>query len=214
MKLFDVSVCLSPETPTFPGNPAFACDPVKRTARGDSANVTALHLGTHTGTHVDAPRHFFDSAAGVDALPLDVLIGPAVVIEIGGPRRGIEAADLARANLAGESRVLLKTGNSALWQSNQFHQDFAFLDESGARLLIERGVRLVGIEYLSIEQFKRPGAPVHHLLLEHGVIIVEGLNLSQVSEGRYELYCLPLAIQGADGAPARVVLRELTEVSE
>ncbi len=209
MKLIDVSVRLSAATPTFPGNPAFASDPVKRTARGDSANVTALHLGTHTGTHVDAPRHFFDSAPGVDALPLDLLIGPVRVVEIGGPRRGIEASDLAGAQLAGETRVLLKTGNSALWQSNEFHRDFAFLDESGARLLVDCGIRLVGIDYLSIEQFKRPGAPVHHLLLERGIVIVEGLDLSRVPAGRYEMYCLPLDIAGSDGAPARVVLREL-----
>ncbi len=210
MKLIDVSVTLSPTTPTFPGNPTFACDPVKRTARGDSANITALSLGTHTGTHVDAPRHFFDSAPGVDALPLEVLIGPARVVEIAGARRGIEAADLAGVDLTGETRVLLKTGNSALWQSGEFHQDFAFLAESGARLLLDGGVRLVGIDYLSIEQFKRPGAPVHHLLLERGVVIVEGLNLSQVTAGRYQLYCLPLDIAGADGAPARAVLGELT----
>lgn len=214
MKLFDVSVRLSEQTPTFPGNPAFACEPVKRTARGDSANVTAVHLGTHSGTHVDAPRHFFTSAPGVEALPLDVLIGPARVVEIDGPRRGIEAADLSAAVPAGETRVLLKTANSALWASRDFHPDFAFLDESGARLLLERGVRLVGIDYLSIEQFKRPGAPVHHLLLEHGVIIVEGLDLSQVPAGRYEMYCLPLDIAGADGAPARVVLKELTGSGE
>ncbi len=209
MKLFDVSVRLSERTPTFPGNPVFSCEPVKRTARGDSANVTALHLGTHSGTHVDAPRHFFDSRPGVDALPLDVLVGRAVVVEIPGPRRGVEASDLTGADMTGQTRVLLKTGNSALWTSPDFHRDFAFLDESGARLLIERGIRLVGIDYLSIEQFKRPGAPVHHLLLERSVVIVEGLNLSEVPPGAYDMYCLPLDIAGADGAPARVVLREI-----
>ncbi len=209
MKLIDVSVRLSQDTPTYPGNPVFACDPVKRTARGDSSNVTALSLGTHTGTHVDAPRHFFESAPGVDALPLDVLIGRALVIEIPGPRRGIEAGDFADAAFEGEARVLLKTANSALWQSGGFHQDFSYLDESGAGWLLEHGVRLVGIDYLSIEQFKRPGAPVHHLLLGRGVVIVEGLNLSQASAGPYEMYCLPLDIAGADGAPARVVLKEL-----
>jgi arylformamidase len=209
MRLIDVSVRLSEATPTFPGNPAFTCEPVKRIARGDSANVTALHLGTHTGTHVDAPRHFFDARPGADALPLDVLIGRAVVIDIPGPRRGIVAADLEREDLRDGSRVLLKTANSALWQSAAFHQDFAYLEESGARLLVERGVRLVGIDYLSIEQFKRPGAPVHHLLLEGGVVIVEGLNLTGVPAGAYEMMCLPLDIAGADGAPARVVLRAL-----
>lgn len=209
MAFIDVSVRLSESTPTFPGNPPFGCEPVKRTARGDSANVTAVHMGTHSGTHVDAPLHFFDGAPGVDALPLDVLIGRARVVEIDGPRRGIEAADLAGAGLAGQTRVLLKTGNSSLWQSSEFHDDFAFLDESGARWLLDHGVRLVGIDYLSIEQFKRPGAPVHHMLLEAGVVIVEGLDLSRVAPGNYDMYCLPLDIAGADGAPARVVLEKV-----
>ncbi len=209
MKLFDVSVPLSEATPTFPGDPRFDIDAVRRMARGDSVNVSALHLGTHSGTHIDAPRHFFDSGPGVDGLPLDVLIGRARVIEIPGPRRGIEARDLAGADLPGETRVLLKTGNSALWQSSEFRKDFAFLAESGARLLLDRGIRLVGIDYLSIEQFNKEGAPVHHLLLERGVVIVEGLNLSGVPAGAYDMYCLPLDIAGADGAPARVVLREL-----
>jgi arylformamidase len=210
MRLFDVSVRLSETTPTFPGNPPFRCEPVKRTARGDSANVTALHLGTHTGTHVDAPRHFFDAGPGVDALSLDVLVGPARVVEIPGPRRGIGAQDFAAVDLSGDTRVLLKTGNSALWTSGEFQPDFAFLDESGARALLAYGVRLVGIDYLSIEQFRKPGAPVHHLLLERGVVIVEGLNLGAVPAGTYDMYCLPLDIAGADGAPARVVLRELS----
>ncbi len=208
MRLIDVSVHLPDATPTFPGNPVFRCEPAKRIARGDSANVTVLHLGTHTGTHVDAPRHFYDALAGVDALALDVLVGPAAVVEIPGPRRGIQAGDLEHADLGTGGRVLLKTANSELWQSAEFQSDFAYLDESGARFLLERGTRLVGIDYLSIEQFRRPGAPVHHLLLERDVVIVEGLNLSGVSAGRYELICLPLDIAGADGAPARVVLRE------
>ncbi len=208
MRVIDVSVRLSETTPTFPGNPAFSCQPVKRIAHGDSANVTALHLGTHTGTHVDAPRHFFSARPGVDQIPLDILIGPATVIDVPGPRRGIQASDLEHADLAAGPRVLLKTGNSALWESAGFHTDFAYLDVSGARWLLERGVRLVGIDYLSIEQFKRPGAPVHHMLLSRAVIIVEGLNLSAVAPGVYDMFCLPLDIEGADGAPARVVLRE------
>lgn len=207
-RLYDVSVLLSERTPTFPGNPPFAAEPVKRTSRGDSANVTALRMGTHTGTHVDAPRHFMDDRPGVDGLPLDLLIGPALVVEIAGPRRGIRAEDFADAPLGGHSRVLLKTANSELWRSAEFHNDFAYLDESGARILLDRGIRLVGVDYLSIEQFKRPGAPVHHMLLERGVVIVEGLDLSEVPAGVYEMFCLPLHIAGADGAPARVVLRE------
>lgn len=204
-----MSVRLSERTPTFPGNPAFAARPVKRIAGGDSANVTELHLGTHTGTHVDAPRHFFDDRPGVESLPLEVLIGPALVLEINAKGRGIRADDLPGEAISDCSRVLLKTANSSLWQSAEFHKDFVFLDDSGARRLLEHGVRLVGIDYLSIEQFKRPGAPVHRMLLDAGVLIVEGLDLSAVAPGAYQMYCLPLDIVGGDGAPARVVLAEL-----
>jgi arylformamidase len=214
MRLFDVSVPLTDGMPTYPGNARYTLTPVKRVAKGDSSNVSALSLGTHSGTHVDAPRHFFDDRPGIDGLPLDVLIGRARVVEIAGPRRGINARDFDGVTLDGETRVLLKTGNSALWASREFQADFAFLDEGGARFLLERGVRLVGVDYLSIEQFKRPGAPVHHLLLDRGVVIVEGLNLNGVAPGPYEMFCLPLDVVGGDGAPARVVLRDLPAGSD
>jgi arylformamidase len=209
MRFFDVSARLTGTTPTYPGNPGFDLAAVKRIASGGSSNVSALRLGTHSGTHVDAPRHFFDGRPGVDQLPLEVLIGPARVIEVAGPRRGIEASDIGESDLAGQTRILFKTGNSALWESSEFHRDYAFLDESGAKRLLDAGVRLVGIDYLSIEQYKRPGAPVHHLLLDAGVVIVEGLDLRGVPGGVYEMHCLPLAVEGADGAPARVVLRQM-----
>jgi arylformamidase len=205
-KLLDVSVRLAPGMPAFPGNPDFELQPLKRIADGGSSNVSRLILGTHTGTHVDAPRHFLDDGPTVDMLPLDLLVGRTRVIDVPG-RGGIGAGELAAAGLREDLRVLLKTPNSALWNSGTFHTDYAHVTESGARYLVEQGVKVVGIDYLSIEQFKKPGAPAHRMLLSNGVIIIEGLNLSDVEPGMYEMYCLPLRVGGGDGAPARVVLK-------
>jgi arylformamidase len=163
-------------------------------------------MGTHTGTHVDAPLHFFDGGVGVDELALDLLIGRARVVDM--PRRGgITADDLARAGLREDLRVLLKTPNSALWNGSPFKQDYTYLAEDGARHLVDHGVKVVGIDYLSVEQFKKPGAPAHRALLAQGLVIIEGLNLSDAEPGIYDMYCLPLRIAGGDGAPARVVLK-------
>ena len=205
-KLLDVTVPLRDSIPTFPGNPEFAFEPIKRIADGGSSNVSRLVMGTHTGTHVDAPKHFIDDGASIDELALNLLIGRARVIEIG--KRGpITADDLASAGLREDLRVLLRTPNSALWNSSAFHEDYAHLTDDAARYLVEQGVKLVGIDYLSIEQFKKPGAPAHRTLLSNGVIIIEGLNLAEADAGMYEMYCLPLPIVGGDGAPARVILK-------
>ncbi len=205
-RFIDVSVPLKTGMPTFPGNPDFELHAVKRIAEGGSSNVSRLVLGTHTGTHVDAPRHFFDNAATVDALALDLLIGRARVVEIT-KRGGITREDLAAANLREDLRVLLKTPNSAFWNEPAFRQDFTYLDESAASYLVEQGVKVIGIDYLSVEQFKKPGAPAHRALLSSNAIIIEGLNLSDAAPGMYEMYCLPLPVTGGDGAPARVVLK-------
>jgi arylformamidase len=205
-RFLDVSVLLARGIPAYPGNPEFELQPVKRIAEGASSNVSRLVMGTHTGTHVDAPQHFFDGSVPVDALALDLMLGRAHVVEL--PRRGgITAEDLASAGLREDLRVLLKTPNSALWNGTAFKPDYTYLAESGARYLVDQGVKVVGIDYLSIEQFKKAGAPAHRALLSQGVIIIEGLNLSDVEPGMYEMYCLPLRIAGADGAPARVVLK-------
>jgi arylformamidase len=206
-RLVDVSVVLAPGLATYPGNPEFEVQPVKRIAEGASSNVSRLVLGTHTGTHVDAPRHVFDDRAGVDALPLEMLIGPARVIDL--PHRGgIGEAQFAAAGLRGDLRVLLRTPNSALWNDGSgFHQDYTYVTEDGAKYLLAQGVKVVGVDYLSVEQFKKAGAPAHHVLLGNNVLVIEGLDLSDVEPGVYEMYCLPLRIGGADGAPARVVLK-------
>lgn len=206
-RLVDVSVLLEPGMATYPGNPPFELSPVKRVADGGSSNVSRLTLGTHTGTHVDAPRHFFDDRPGVDALAIELLVGRARVIDL--PHRGgITEAHLAAAGLREDLRVLLRTPNSALWNSTDgFRHDYTYLTEGAARFLVDQGVKVVGIDYLSIEQFKKPGAPAHHALLGSGVVIIEGLDLSEAEPGAYEMCCLPLKIKDGDGAPARVILK-------
>ncbi len=205
MQLIDVTVPLGPDLPAYPGNTPFSLEPIKRMASGGSSNVSSLHMSAHTGTHVDAPRHFFDDGASVEALALDILIGPARVVEVQAAL-AIEPEDLIPLDLSGETRVLIKTRNSEFWSSAEFRTDYVGISEAGARYLVERGVKLVGVDYLSVERFKTPGAPAHRVLLGHGTIVVEGLNLKGIAPGPYELFCLPLPIPGADGAPARVLL--------
>ena len=206
-RLLDVSVLLQPGIPVYPGNPDFEYVPVSRIADGRNSNHSKLVMGTHTGTHVDAPLHFFDGRPGVDQMPLDLLIGRARVIDL--PHRGgITDKHLAAAGLREDLRVLLRTPNSALWNANDgFHTDYTYISEEAAKFLVDQGVKVVGVDYLSVEQFKKPGAPAHRVLLGNGVVIIEGLNLSEADPGQYEMYCLPLKIANGDGAPARVVLK-------
>ena len=182
MKLIDVSVPLDADLPVYPGNTPFALEAVKRIARGDSSNVSSLHLSAHAGTHVDAPRHFFDAAGGAESLPLEMLIGRARVVEVTS-RTGVAAEDLAGLDLSEDVRLLIKTANSRLWGSPEFHPDYVGVTESGAKHLVEHGIKVVGVDYLSVECFKQPGAPAHHALLGAGVIVIEGLNLRDVEPG-------------------------------
>jgi arylformamidase len=206
MKLIDVSVPLDAALPTYPDNTPFTLEPMKRIARGESSNVSTLHMSAHCGTHVDAPRHFFDDRPGTEALPLAMLIGRTRVVEVSS-RSSISADDLSAIDLGEDVRLLIKTRNSRLWGSPEFHTEYVGVSESGARHLVDRGIKVVGVDYLSVEQFHAPGAPAHHVLLGAGTIVIEGLNLAGVDPGIYEMICLPLRIVGADGAPARVVLR-------
>jgi arylformamidase len=206
MKLIDVSVPLDEQLPTYPGNTPFALEPVKRLAQGGSSNVSSLHASLHTGTHVDAPCHFFDGAAGTEALSLEMLIGRARVIEIP-TRKAVSVEDVRAFDLTEDVRLLIKTHNSQLWGSPTFHSDYIGVTEAAARYLVANGIKVLGVDYLSVEVFKAPGAPAHHLLLGAGVTIIEGLDLRNVDQGIYELICLPLRVVGGDGAPARVVLR-------
>ena len=191
--IIDISLPIGADTPVWPGDPPVVVEPVTRVEAGDIAGVSRLSLGTHTGTHVDPPAHFLPGATTVDALPLDVLVGPAVVAGV--PAGPIDRASLESLGLAdGSTRVLLKTGAAD-----------GTLTTDGARCLVERAVRLVGIDTLSIEA-ATDDYPVHRILLGAGVVIVEGLDLAAAPPGPYELVCLPLRIVGGDGAPARAVL--------
>ena len=208
--IFDVSLSIGSAMLTWPGDPAVELDPAKRIAKGDSANVSELRLGTHTGTHVDPPFHFIDGAPTVEALDLGVLVGAAVVVDLQEAGASITPAELdAVAIPDGTERVLFKTPNSRLWSETpvRFPDSYTALTPEGARWCVDRGIRLVGTDFLSIEQKGAPGHPTHVTLLEAGVIILEGLDLSAVEPGAYELVVLPLKIVGGDGAPARAILR-------
>ena len=206
MAIYDVSVPLRPGLPTYAGEPGPQLQHLKQISRGDSANVTALSLGSHTGTHVDAPHHFLDGRSTVEAMSLGALLGPTQVIELTEPRH-ITAADLAASSIpSGTTRILLRTPNSRFWNDDEFHTDFVGLTGDAAEWLVERGFVLVGIDYLSIERFGSPEHEVHKILLEANVVIVEGLDLRSVTAGEYMMACAPLKVVGADGAPARVFL--------
>ncbi len=211
MKIYDISVSLNNDLPVYPGDPPLLIEPALRIEKGDGSNVSRLSLPSHCGTHIDAPRHLDDHGLAVDHLSLQILAGRALVAELAGTKR-IGRKELERLPVKGEERLLLKTGNSLLWSRPGFVKDYASLTEEGADYLAGIGVRLVGIDYLSIEAFNGNGA-VHRKLLEHGVIILEGLNLDGVKEGVYELICLPLKLSGGDGAPARAILRAKDEAT-
>jgi arylformamidase len=209
-RIWDISVPVRNGGVVYPGNPPITITAVQSIAAGDTANVSRIELGSHTATHVDAPLHFMDGGAGVDELPLDVLIGPARLIGFGDDVLAVGEAELRRHDLSGVTRVLIQTRNSA-WLatgSAEFHPDFTHVTPDGAEYLVSLGVRLVGVDYLSVEQFRSPHHRTHKTLLSNGVVIVEGLVLSEPPAGDYELYCLPMLLAGLDGAPARAVLIE------
>lgn len=210
MHTYDISLTLSPECPVWPGDPRIELDRVERMEDGSLYNLTHLRLSAHVGTHVDAPFHFVGvDATTVEKLPLNVLTGRAYVLHLPDEVELITAAVLEKANIPPRTRRLLfRTRNSNLWgdsRSGAFFEDFVAVSEDGAKYLVDHGVRLVGIDYLSIAPFNE-AAPTHKVLLQAGIIVVEGLDLSQVSQGRYTLYCLPLKLKGCDGAPARAIL--------
>jgi len=213
MALFDVSVPICAATPTYPGDPGIEITSWLKLESGDPANVSLLKFGAHTGTHVDAPAHFLVGARRLESLPLDVLVGEAEVVEVPADCRAIDDRVVRQLLNSSPARVLFKTRNSEFWNTTTatFRPDFTYLDVSGAELLVQRKVRLVGIDYLSIEQFQSPDFATHHQLLSNNVVIVEGLDLRGVPAGRYELICLPLRIRegSGDGAPARAILRTL-----
>jgi arylformamidase len=206
MRIYDVSVGISPQMPVWPGDPAVQLERVESIASGDNANVSRLTCGVHTGTHVDAPLHFIDGAAPIESLSLKLLTGRAYVVNLPSARV-IDEGTLEAAGLPPRTRrVLFRTRNSELWANEKtFQTSFVAVDASGARWLVKKGVQLIGVDYLSVAPYGQ-SKETHRILLEAGVVVIEGLDLSRVTQGRYSLYCLPLKLMGSDGSPARVIL--------
>jgi arylformamidase len=204
--IYDISLPIVSGGLVYPGNPEIAITPQQEISKGAGANVSTVSFGSHTATHVDAPKHFFDDGTGVDTLSLETLMGPAVVIDVPSSAMSVGEEELRRHELAGHTRVLIKTRNSSFNREREFHRDYTFLAPDGAEYLVSLGVLLVGVDYLSVEQFHSGHHHTHRTLLERGVIIVEGLDLSAPAAGPYQLYVLPLRLVGLDGAPSRAVL--------
>ncbi|MGH7602607.1 MAG: cyclase family protein [Gemmatimonadaceae bacterium] len=205
-RIYDISVPIRTGGLVYPGNPEIEITLQQAVARGAGANVSFVRFGSHTGTHADAARHFFDDGQTVDRIPLDRLIGPALLIRFPDDLRAIGAADLRKHDLGEHTRILLHTRNSAWLSRPDFAKDYTYLAPDGAQYLVDNGIELVGIDYLSIEQFHSGQHLTHRTLLEKSVVILEGLDLSIPEPGAYQLICLPLRIEGCDGAPARAVL--------
>ncbi len=210
MNLIDISLTLHPDLPVWPGDAPVILERMRSISEGSASNDTRLRCSVHAGTHVDAPCHFLENGASVDQLPLDVLVGPATVVAIE-DTSVITPNDLMDRNLPGDTRrLLIRTPNSELWSdpSHRFHRDFVALNPAAAQWVVDQGIRLIGVDYLSVQRYSDTNAATHRILLKAGVVIVEGLDLRGVRPGSYELMCLPMKLAGSDGAPARAVLIE------
>jgi len=208
MTIYDISLTITPDLPTWPGDPRPELKLFASMDEGSLYNATRLSAGIHMGTHIDAPRHFINDGRTVEQLPLEVLTGPCYVVQLPDGVEEITSKVLERTEITPEmKRILFGTRNSHLWArgESEFQTDFVAITEDGAEWLVERGVQLVGVDYLSVAPYSDP-IPTHLVFLKAGVIVVEGLNLSNVMRGFYDLYCLPLKIAGCDGAPARAIL--------
>ena len=207
MRTYDITLTISPDMIVWPGDPSVNMKRLSSIASGDNANVSQISMSCHTGTHVDAPDHFLNNGKTVESLSLDLLIGRAYVLYLPDVNL-ITASVLMNADIPPRTRRLLfKTRNSDFWANGnkEFQTDFVGISVDAAELLVDRNVKVVGIDYLSIAPFKQ-GKPVHTILLDAGMVVIEGLDLSRVSQGRYTLHCLPLKLGGADGAPTRAIL--------
>lgn len=210
-KIHDISFPISNETPVYEGDPRVKIEVASSFAKGDHANVTGLCFGAHTATHVDAPNHFIDGTRKIHELELEKLIGNCRVVEV--DKSVIEILPEHLGSLDGVERLLFKTRNSEFWNEPEkgFRKDFTYISPDAARTLADAGLKLVGIDYLSVEKFGSDDFATHITLLEKEIVIVEGLDLREISAGEYEIICLPLKIvsETGDGAPARTVLREI-----
>lgn len=206
-RIIDISGIISAKTTTWPGDKGISLEKIQMMEQGDSCNLSALRMGMHTSTHIDAPLHFIAGGADVVASSLDKFIGFAKVFNIH-TEKCIKASDLSGLNIQSGDIVLFKTSNSSLDMTGTFCKEFVYLDESAARWLVDRQVATVGIDYASIEDYYSENAVVHKLLLGNGIVIIEGLRLNDVPEGEYFLSCAPLKIEGAEASPVRAVLVE------
>jgi arylformamidase len=210
MRTYDLTLTISPDFPTWPGDPKVEIFRKQKIEDGESANVSQMNISVHTGTHVDAPYHFLEKGDTVENLSLKTLKGRAYVVHFPDSVELVTAELLENADIPPRTRrILIRTKNSKLWakenQYGPFIKNYVALDKGAAEYMVKKGVKLIGVDYLSVAPFEDT-APTHKVLLSAGVVIVEGLNLSKVSRGRYNFYCLPLKLAGSDGAPARAIL--------
>ncbi len=208
MKIFDISLTISSSMPVWPGDPLIELEQIDSMDNGANANISRLSTSVHIGTHIDAPHHFMNDGRTIEQLPLEVLTGPCYVIQLPDGIETITAEALDGMSLPKDvKRILFGTSNSRFWSrgETEFQEDFVAVTEDGAQWLVDYGLQLVGVDYLSVAPYSDP-VPTHRTLLRAGVIIVEGLDLSAVPRGFYDLYCLPLKLLGAEGAPARAIL--------
>ena len=212
-RIHDISLPIVRGGLIYPNNPPIAIEPASAMSAGASSNSSRISFGSHTATHVDAQHHMIDGGWTVDKMRLDVLIGPALLVRFPDDVMSITAAHLDSLDLSGVERVLFATRNSGFSREVEFHRDYTYVAPDAAERLVKNGIKLVGVDYLSIEQFKSGHHRTHKALLGADIIIVEGLSLGAVPPGRYELICLPLSMPGLDGAPARAVLRELSHTN-
>jgi arylformamidase len=209
MTLHDISLTISEDLPTWPGDPPIELRKISQIDQGDLANVTHLSTPVHMGTHIDAPDHFLNNGKTVETIPLEYFIGPVLVVHIDGSKI-ISAEDLIAQNISPTTeRLIFKTSNSNYWKNNinVFQEDFIALGPDASELLVKMGIKVVGVDYLSVAAYHEP-VPTHKILLDANILIIEGLDLSQIDPGEYKLYCLPLKIGSSDGAPARVLLED------
>lgn len=206
-KIYDITISIAINMPVYPGDPPVTIKNIVQGIKKNNPIISRISFGTHAGTHIDAPRHFFKKGKSLDNIPPEILIGPCVVCDA-------DDADIIDANLIksfdikNEERVLFKTRNSNIWnrKNNKFVKDYVYLTRDAAEYLVSSGIKIISIDYFSVDNFRDKECPVHKILLSSGIVIIENLNLSAVPAGKYELICAPLKIKNADAAPARVFL--------
>ena len=209
MNLYDVTLSISDTLITWPADPTVSIQKTCLISQGNSCNVSELKFSSHCGTHIDAPYHFEENGITIDQIPLDYLVGSVTVCEVKNKEK-IDLDDIKTLKLKNKKRVIFKTVNSTYWRLSEFKKDFVYITKEVAQYIVDNGVKLVGIDYLSVDKFENTYADAHHIFLRNGIVIIEGLDLRNVKAGDYELIALPLKIKNGDGSPARVILRDIS----